>query len=40
MILDLSNWADSVSVLAESVTNTVTLTNSEPQRFWRLRRGQ
>ena len=36
----LTNWTSEVSVLAESVTNTVVLTSSAEHRFWALRRGQ
>ncbi len=36
----LTNWTSAVSVLAESVTNTVVLTSSAEHRFWALRRGQ
>ena len=36
----LTNWSSAGTVLAESSTNTVVLTNSAEYRFWLLRRGQ
>lgn len=37
---NLVNWTTNGSVLAASNTNTVSLTSNDPNRFWRLRRGQ
>ncbi len=37
---DLINWAEEGSVLAEDVSNTVSLTSTDPCRFWRLGRAQ
>ena len=37
---DLTNWAEEGSVLAEDVSNTVSLTSTDAYRFWRLGRAQ
>lgn len=37
---DLINWTEDGTVLAEDVSNTVSLTSTDPYRFWRLRRAQ
>jgi hypothetical protein len=37
---DLINWTEDGTVLAEDVSNTVSLTSANPYRFWRLRRAQ
>lgn len=37
---DLINWTEEGSLLAEDVSNTASLTGTNPYRFWRLRRGQ
>jgi len=40
VVTSLTNWTAVGSVLAESSTNTVSLTSTDDVRFWCLRRGQ